>query len=587
MSYQITFYPDCKTVSVAPGTTILQAQIQAGLRPDAPCGGKGVCGKCQVMVLSGPQLGTCLSCQTEITGDMTVQLPGSSTHQVLQSHLRRSVPCQPGLTGVTLTVVRPSLEDARSDWERLQAAAYEAGLGELEPSLESLSHLHQTLKESQFKPYLLLYGNKVLHICATPYLPLLAAFDIGTTSVVCYLMDGVSGETLHIESMLNHQVSYGADVISRAEYATKGGLTDLTSAIRQEMNQLMGQCCAAVGRSMDQIALVSVAGNTCMHHLFAGIQPAALLVAPYFPEIRQAMELPASQCGLQVGPGAVLRLLPNIAGFVGADTTAAMLATEFQKIQELTLLLDIGTNGELVLGDGQRRVACSTAAGPALEGATIACGMRGAAGAIDHVYLEGGDIRYTTIGGQPAVGICGSGLIDLIAVLLKSGVLTRSGRFAKGETLANFPALRRRLFRGELGMSFLLAEGDTASGGKQVILTQKDVREVQLAKGAIAAGILLMCQTLGTTPQEIQKVYIAGAFGNYMDAENACAIGMLPEICPERIVPVGNAAGAGAQLAALSREEFFRCDQIARETDFLELALEPSFQGMFIKHLDF
>ena len=590
MAFQITFLPDNKTVSVEAGTTILQAEVQAGLRPDAPCGGKGTCGKCRVMVLSGQPRGDCLACLTPIAGDMVVQLPHSAHHQVLQSHYLRRVPCRPGFTGLAVSLDRPTLQDTRSDWERLrEAVARELACPteEIRLSLDCLRYLHKALEESGYAPYVLLYDGQVLQVRAAPFSPLLAAYDIGTTSVVCYLMDGISGETLHVESMINRQVSYGADVISRAEFALKGGLEEISSVIREELNDLLDRCCAAVGRTHDDVVLLSVAGNTCMHHLFSGIQPAALLVPPYFPEVREAMELPAGRCGLRAGQGAIARLLPVIAGFVGADTSAALLATSFDEVTELSLMVDIGTNGEMVLGDGRRRIACSTAAGPALEGAKISCGMRGAEGAIDHVALENGDVRYTTIGGKRPEGLCGSGLIDLVAVLLRCGAINRRGRLAKPEEMAHLPALQRRLGRDEHGAFFLLADGGETAAGTPIVLTQMDIREVQLAKGAIAAGILLMCDTLGTTPQAIRKVFIAGAFGNYMDAGSACAIGMFPEIGPERVQPVGNAAGAGAQLSVQSREEYRRCSAIAEGTEFLELALHPQFQKAFIRQLDF
>ena len=592
MAYQITFLPGNQTVCVDEGCTILQAALQAGLRPDAPCGGKGTCGKCRVVVLSGPERGSCLACQTRVTGDMVVQLPHAAPPQLLRDHYLRRVPCSPGISGITVQVSSPSLEDARSDWERLQDALSELpdGPGGVSaPTLECLTDLHQVLEASGDTPYVLLSGQRVLRVCPEPFIPLLAAFDIGTTSVVCYLMDGISGETLWVESMLNRQISYGADVISRAEFAIKGGLREISQVIRQEMNELMARCCGAIGRTTDEIMLVSVAGNTCMHHLFAGICPSALLTPPYFPEIREPLELSAGSCGLDVGSGALLRLLPIIAGFVGADTSAAMLASSFDEVDELSLLVDIGTNGELVLGNSRHRVACSTAAGPALEGAKISCGMRGADGAIDHVSLKDGDICYTTIGAAAPAGICGSGLIDLIAVLLQCGVLTRSGRFAKPAELEHLPKLRQRFLLNERGRAsaFVLADRDLSATDGPIVLTQGDIREVQLAKGAIAAGIELMCQTLGASPQSIQKVFIAGAFGNYMDAGNACAIGMLPQIDLARMVPVGNAAGAGAQLSALSQQEFYRCGEIARQTEFLELALHPQFQQTFIRHLDF
>ncbi len=586
MPYSVTFLPSGATVQVEAGTTLLQAQVQAGLEPDAPCGGKGTCGKCRVLVLSGGTPGSCLACQTPVAGDMTVQLPQAARHQVLQAHRLRPVDCRPGFTGRTVPVARPALADARSDWERLTDALAEAGCPvEAPPSPALLSGLHAILEESGYAPYVLLAGGRVLQVRPAPYAPLLAAFDIGTTSVVCYLMDGISGQTLHVESQLNRQVSYGADVISRADFAVKGGLREISRVIRGQLADLLTAACAAVGRSTDDLLLLTVAGNTCMHHLFAGIRPDALLTPPYFPEVRQALEVPAAHLGLPAGRGAVVRLLPIIAGFVGADTSAAMLAAEFDTLGELSLLIDIGTNGELVLGDGRRRVACSTAAGPALEGAKISCGMRGADGAIDHVVWDGGDITFTTIGGKPPAGICGSGLIDLIAVLLRAGVLTPSGRFAKDEALAGVPALRARVVRRGRLASFVLAEA--GADGKPVELTQGDVREVQLAKGAIAAGIELMCATLGAKPADIRRVFLAGAFGSYMDAASAVAIGMLPPLELSRVAASGSAAGAGAQLCPLSEAEVRRCGRLARETAFLELALHPQFQKTFIARLDF
>ena len=305
--------------------------------------------------------------------------------------------------------------------------------------------------------------------------------------------------------------------------------------------------------------MVSIVGNTAMHHLLLEINPRPLTVPPYMPACSRALELPAGEI-LPVCGNAVLRILPNIAGFVGADTVGCMVATRFDRLEELTLMIDIGTNGEMVLGNRERRITCSTAAGPAFEGAKIQCGMRGAEGAVDHAALKNGEITWSVIGGGTAVGICGSGLLDLVRALLERGDVDESGYMEDGE--------------------FRLA-------GTEVFLSQKDVREVQLAKAAIRAGIELMCRKMGVTPEQIRKVYLAGAFGNYLDPDSACAIGMIPPVLRDRIEPIGNAAGAGARLCAVSNDEYAYSKELAEGTQFLELASMPEFNDCYVDCLSF
>jgi uncharacterized 2Fe-2S/4Fe-4S cluster protein (DUF4445 family) len=286
-----------------------------------------------------------------------------------------------------------------------------------------------------------------------------------------------------------------------------------------------------------------------MHHLLLGIDPKPLVIPPYMPNVFEALELKNGQ----------VRLLPNIAGFVGGDTVGCMVSTRFDKKEELTLLIDIGTNGEMVLGDKNRRIACSTAAGPAFEGAKISCGMRGAEGAVDHVWLEQGQVKYHVIGDVAPLGLCGSGLLDLVAVLLETEVIDESGYMEDGD--------------------FTLCDN--------VTLTQKDVREVQLAKAAIRAGIELLSEQLGVDVADIQKVLLAGAFGSFLNPASACKIGMIPPVLEDRIQAIGNAAGEGAKLCALSRAEFEYSKQLAQHTEFLELASLPQFQDSYVDALEF
>lgn len=476
---KILFLPDNITVTVPAGTSLLQAQIQAGIHPDAPCGGQGTCGKCRVTV-EGREV---LACQTLAEGDLAVYTRKHETAQILSD----------GQTAQTVP-----------DGD----AAY------------------------------------------------VIALDIGTTTVVAYLMEGKTGRVLAQSGMLNPQSQFGADVISRIQHVLDGGGEEMQSCIRSALADLTREVCAKAGIAPEEVGTAAIVGNTAMHHLLLGIDPHPLVIPPYMPNVYDAMELDAE--GLLPISGKV-RILPNIAGFVGGDTVGCMTSVRFDQLEELTLLVDIGTNGEMVLGDKHRRIACSTAAGPAFEGAKISCGMRGADGAVDHVYYRDGEIIHHVLGGGEAVGLCGSGLLDLIAVLLDAGILDESG------------CLEEREYR--------LTEN--------VTLTQKDVREVQLAKAAIRAGVELLAQNLGVQVEDIQQVLLAGAFGNYMTPASACRIGMIPPVLEGRIKTIGNAAGAGAKLCALSKQEFAYSKALAKGTEFLELASLPQFQDQYVDALEF
>ena len=295
-----------------------------------------------------------------------------------------------------------------------------------------------------------------------------------------------------------------------------------------------------------------------MHHLFLELPVDTLVRAPYVPKVKDTVKTEASGCGIHVCQNAQLIWLPNIGGFVGADTTACMLAAEFDKREELTLMVDIGTNGEMVLGNREGYTVCSTAAGPAFEGAKITCGMRGSDGAIDHVYLENSEVKFHVIGGGKPAGICGSGLLDAVHCLLQTGWIREDGYMKEPWHFSD-----------------------------EVYLCQKDVRELQLAKAAIAAGVQLLCRKRGCRIEEIRTLLLAGAFGNYLDPDSACGIGLLPEALRDRIVPVGNAAGAGARLAVLSEREFARAEDMASKAGFLELATEPDFMDVYVDEMSY
>ena len=389
---------------------------------------------------------------------------------------------------------------------------------------------------------------------------LLLALDIGTTTVAAYLLDEKTGRELAKESALNPQAAFGADVISRIRHALDGHMDQLTQAIRDCVQTLACTLCKRAGADPGQIRLISLVGNPAMQQLYLGISPENLVQLPFAPVLTQAKTV-AARDYLPLCPRAQLQILPDISGYVGADTVAGILATGMAQTDEITLLVDIGTNGEMVLGNRHRMVACSTAAGPALEGANIYWGMRAAEGAIDHVWKEHDRFGYSVIGGGDAAGICGSGLVDAVAAALDADLINSRGRIQNQER--------------------------TISLTHRVCLTQEDIRQVQLAKGAIAAGISLMAAHLGISLEQIHRVCLAGAFGSYLNPQSVLRIGLLPLELQEKLTFCGNTAGSGAKLLAQDPDALSRAQQLADSVEFLELASVPDFQRCFAQCMYF
>lgn len=389
--------------------------------------------------------------------------------------------------------------------------------------------------------------------------PMMAAVDVGSVSVGVYLLDGLTGERLSARSMLNPQVQYGLDVIQRCSYALENGAEILSSCIRGAINLLLRETARECGRSQEDIVQIVMVGNSYMQHLFLEISPRPLVSAPHRWMKKEALRFRASDYGLMVYPWAGLCWLPGIGGFVGADTVGCLLASGMDQRDDMTLLVDIGVNVEIVLGNKSRGLtACFTAVGAAFEGVKIVCGMRGGPGAIDRVYLEDGEMKFHVIGGGDPIGICGSGLLDAVACLLKVGKIGQSGRLK-----------------------------ETYYFTRRVFLTQQDIREVQLVKGAVAAGIRLLCMEKKIRPEEIQELLLAGTFGYYLNPESAGLVGMFPRELQGRITAIGNAAGEGAQIAAANVREYGRCSQIAGNTEFFDLTQEPQFGDIYISELGF
>lgn len=393
----------------------------------------------------------------------------------------------------------------------------------------------------------------------------LLCIDIGTTTVACCLLDGKTGTELAQASMANPQRAFGADVVSRIQAALSGQEQALTQAIRDCLHALTEQACQKAAVTADAISAVSVVGNTCMQQLFLGISPRNLAQIPFAPVLTEAKTVPAG-APVPIWGNAELYIVPDISGFVGADTVGCLLATRLHEAEEPTLLVDIGTNGEMVLGSRDGMVCCATAAGPALEGANISCGMPAAPGAIDRVWLEGGRLRCHVIGDTPATGICGSGIIDAVAAALDAGLINRRGRIQS-------PAERN-------GQRFLPLT-DTLS------LTQEDIRQVQLAKGAIAAGIELMAEALGISLEQIGSVLLAGAFGSFLDPESACRIGLIPAALAGKTRAIGNAALSGAKRLACDPGQLETAQVLCRQVRPIDLAQLADFPKCFARNMGF
>jgi len=572
-TYVIRFEPSGITENVQEGVTLLEAARSAGIVLDSPCGGNGTCGKCTVKIDNGEKTFEEKACVVRADRDMTVYIPENTKgHRILEDSAGSELEFDPLLRAEEIDVEKPAIGGFASDWEAVCAAVGE----KVAPAPGILETLHSVLTETAYKPEAVLFGEELICIRERGRKLLAMAFDIGTTTVVGYLLDMKTGQRLSAASMLNPQSAYGADVIKRAGYCAENGVSELTDCIRKALDTLISQAAASAGEDTRDIFAVSVAGNTCMNHIFLGVNPGPLTLAPYLPILRHSVRGYARDYGMNAGNGAIMTAIPNIGGFVGADTVAAIIAADMDRSDDILLLIDIGTNGEIALGNKNGIISCSTAAGPAFEGALIECGMRGAEGAVDHLRLEGGKVECSVIGGGPAKGICGSGLIDAVSELVRTGLIDESGRLnpegecGEWEALITGAGSERRL---------LIKDG--------VYVSQKDIREVQLAKAAMAAGMRILMSQLGLEEKDIVKVMIAGAFGNYMSPESACRISLIPSAVSDRVVPIGNAAGLGAQQVLLSRHALERANAVSAEAKYTELAVINEFQDLFVEELEF
>jgi len=614
MSPALTILPGRRTLDVTPGTTILKAAHAAGVDITATCGGRGRCTSCRIKFVSGAappptisdqlQLGEALvregyrlACQCAVTATATVQIAPAVDERSFQILGAERLPGAPtpvtldaGIDKQVMQVMLPKDEHHQtSDLEELLAAA---GASVDDVPADVWKTLPAALRARQGEVTVTRFGRRILAVEPgdTALHKFGLAIDIGTTSVVTTLMELASGEQMASVSSLNPQAVFGGDLMSRIAFAQgdPGNLRKLQTRIIGLLNQHIEQVTRDSGVLAKWIYKVVVVGNTCMHHLLLGIDPSYVGLAPYAPVLRHAVTVSARELFLKVNPETRVCLLPLVAGFVGADAVAVALATRIADTPEIRIAVDIGTNGEVLLGSSAHLWACSAPAGPALEGAQIRHGMRAALGAIDRVSVADGDVHLHTIGEAAAQGLCGSGIVDAIAGLLDAGVIDWTGLIdVDGRERLPAPLGARVLMRGEERLVVLAWPGE-AGAEREIALTQEDVRQVQLCKGAIASGVAMLQHVAGVSPDDVSELMLAGGFGNYLSVRSALRIGLIPPTVPEeRIRYVGNAAALGAQLALVSEPERRRAEAIAASIDHVSLAAHPDFQDIFVDCMNF
>lgn len=605
-SVTIVFEPGGEVAEAPPGSSVLAAAVAIGLEIWSPCGGHGTCGQCKVILrnpgassplttaererLSADEIaqGYRLSCQAQITADATVALPQpelGAAGRILEEGERRSVPRKPNVRRELVRLPPPSLEDQRGDLRRLEAALA-LGPGSLDSSLEAARELPTVLREHDFQVTATLIGGRLVEVGPPqPSAPCLGmAFDIGTTTVVGYLVDLSTGQELGAASALNAQSYHGEDVISRLDYLRREPRAgaELQADVLGVVNRIIEEACAEAEAAPEHVYEVTMVGNTTMHHLFLGLDASHIAVTPFTPVVTRPLSVPAAELGLRVSVHGQVWWLPNVAGYVGADIVGAMTAVELDARPAPNMLVDIGTNGEVALWTGEELLCCSCAAGPAFEGAQIERGTRAVSGAIERVTSRNGDLEVQTIQGQPPVGICGSGLVDAVAALLDLGLLAESGRLGEsGAGDSRSPAAARLKGSGP-DTHFVLVEAGSTSDGQPLSLSQADIRQLQLANAAVRTGIEILMGRASVSPGDLREVLLAGAFGSYIRPASAVRIGLLPPLPLERVRPVGNAAGVGAELCLLSTDMRQYAQGLANKATYVELSAAPEFETAYL-----
>ena len=588
--YTIDFEPVGRRGQFSGEQSLLECARQLSVDLVSLCGGIGSCEHCKVQVIAGQvskitleeeaslskkelEQGYRMACMTYPLGDVKLHVPPESLTALQRTQVEGldvDVEPDPFVRGFEAHLTPPTLESPQSDVHNLWAALATYGVSSGIIDFRVQQTLSQTIRENNWHVNVALRGDEIVAVGSPSARWLGLAVDIGTTKIAGYLVDLESGKTMASKGLMNPQISYGEDVVSRIVAASKSPADSakLQSLLVDALSRMAVDLCTEIDVQPTHIVEAVVVGNTAIHHLFLGLPVKQLGLAPYVPAVDEALDIKAREISLQIAPGAYVHLLPNIAGYVGADHVAMLLATRLADTNSVTLAIDIGTNTEICLNHKGRMTSVSCASGPAFEGAHIKFGMRAAPGAIEHVRLEKDRLEIQTIAGEPPVGICGSGLLDIVAQLRVNEVLERSGK------MVEHPLVRLQDGKPE----FVLAEREEI---EDITISQKDVRELQLAKAAIRLGIQALVIAEGLTENDLEKVIIAGAFGTFIDVKSAITIGMLPNLPLEGYTQVGNAAGTGARLALISKSEREKARHIAKQDGYIELAKMPNFNRKF------
>lgn len=625
----VIFQPSGRRGQVEKGKTLLEASRELGVDIESPCSGAHTCGKCKVRIEEGffekyginSKMSSLsplteieqkklkseeiadnyrLACLAQLEGDVLVYVPEESRgakQVILETGKQRSFELNPAVRKYYIELPEATLDDPRDDFERLREEIQKKhGLKEdLDIDYFVLRELPLVIREAKWKVTVSVWMDKTIIKVEPGFVESIygVAIDVGTTTVAAYLCDLRRGKVIARNSMMNPQVRYGEDVISRITYhqANEEGLELMHKAVIDGINSLIREMAEEAGIKTDDILEITLVGNTVMHHILLNLDPKYVGRAPFIPVVKKSLDIKARDLGITIAPSGNAHILPIEAGFVGADNMAVLIAEEpYKQDEEMRLIIDIGTNGEVDLGNSKQMYCTSCATGPALEGAQIRFGMRAAPGAIERVKIDpkSYEVRYKVIGKNEwypdikqtdAKGICGSGIIDAIAEMFKAGIILPNGKInEKLET--------DRIRRNDEGrIEFVIAWAQETSIGKDITITQGDVRAVQLAKAALYTGAKYLMERLGI--DHVDSIALAGAFGSYIDKESAMVIGMIPDCDLERVAAVGNAAGDGAQIALYNRDKRKEADRVARWINFVETAAEPDFQQRFLAAMHF
>jgi len=621
-TFKVHFLPDDKKIFIDEKSNLLAAAAKAGISIKGVCGGNGTCGRCKVRIKEGSinftqkgklseeeiASGYVLACQSFPETDVVVEIPESSRlseHQVLldessessilseQSISEIDYGFEPLYKKIQIELPEPTLEDSLDDLNRLfNSVRKKTGIENLRADLDLVQRLPATLRKHNWKVDVGLSscrgytGITSLTSGWKKNIYYGLAVDIGTTTVVVDLIDLVDGKSLGSKGTYNRQAIYGDDVISRIIYSDKHGQEELQNAIIKTINQLIAELKKEYSIESTDILCVVCAGNTTMTHLFLGIDPTYIRLEPYTPAANNYPPVKAHELGLDVNPQAWVHCLPGVSSYVGGDITSGVLVTGMTESDELTLFIDIGTNGEMVLGNKEWLISCSCSAGPAFEGSGLEHGMRAMRGAIERIkILPGGfGVEYNTVGGAKPVGICGSGLIDCMASLYEAGVIDRTGKFVEG--LAT-PRVREN----NEGKEFVLVWAEESGKGEDVTISEADIKTLIRSKAAVFAGIRSMLNMVGLEMDIINRVLIAGGFGRYINVHDAIRIGLLPDFDIDKYVYIGNSSVKGAKAVLCSKNARDEADEIAKKMTYLELSIGNLFmdefmKAMFLPHTD-